>query len=57
MWTLPELTECLLEAGFAEAQVWRHTAHVEKGEIKVFLGPVASLPEQASWVAYVVGIC
>jgi len=30
---------------------------VGNGETKVFLGPVASLPEQASWVAYVVGIC
>ena len=56
LWTLPELTEAMREAGFRKAQVWRHTASGPPDRPKVFLGPVRKLSDQELWVAYVVGI-
>lgn len=56
LWTLPELTEALREAGFSRAQVWRHTAREGRNGPRVFLGPVRSLRNRRIWVAYVVGI-
>lgn len=56
LWTLPELTETLREAGFRKAQVWRHTADIDARPPTVFLGPVRALRHQELWLAYVVGI-
>lgn len=53
LWTLPELRELLMEAGFAEVQVWRHTYDPASG---VFLGPVTTLVDLDSWVAYLVAV-
>jgi len=56
LWTLPELRECLHEAGFASSQIWRHTATTEGGHTKVFLGAVSQLLDCESWVAYGIGV-
>lgn len=56
LWSLPELRECLLAAGFREVQIWRHTATENNGKTEVFLGPVESLENLDLWLAYVVGI-
>jgi len=56
LWTLPELTELLRAAGFADAQVWRHTATTTGADPEVFLGPVDSLRDLDLWLAYVVAI-
>lgn len=54
LWSLPELTGLLSEAGFAQAIVWRHTQDRKSGEI--FFGPVDSMADRATWSAYVVGV-
>ncbi len=56
LWTLPEICECLLAAGFSSAQVWLHTATERDGELEVFFGPVETMPDRSMWLAYVVGI-
>ena len=56
LWTLPELRECLVAAGFREVQVWRHTATDSNGKTEVFLGPVDVLENLDLWLVYVVGI-
>ena len=56
IWTLPELTELMREAGFADAQVWRHTWDASKGKEGVFLGPVARIENLDTWLAYVIGV-
>lgn len=56
LWSLPELRECLIVAGFREVQVWRHTAADKGGKPEVFLGPVESLQDLDLWLAYVIGI-
>ncbi len=54
LWGLAELREVLLEAGFADAQVWRHTWDPTQGEDGLFLGPVDTLPDTRQWLAYLV---
>lgn len=56
LWTLPELTETLREAGFTGARVWRHTVSHGRNQPRVYLGPVRSLRNRRLWVAYVVGV-
>jgi SAM-dependent methyltransferase len=56
IWTLPEITELMREAGFADAQVWRHTWDASKGKEGVFLGPVARIENLDTWLAYVIGV-
>jgi SAM-dependent methyltransferase len=56
LWSLPELRECLLSAGFHEVQVWRHTAVEERGRTRVCLGPVETLQDLGLWLAYVIAI-
>lgn len=51
LWSLPELTELLLEAGFEDVEVlW----DVAPGDSSRYV-PRASAPSQAGWVAYVLG--
>lgn len=56
LWTLPELLQALRDAGFRRAQVWRHMLRDHRDGQRVFLGPVRSIREAETWVAYVVGI-
>lgn len=56
LWRVDELIALLRQAGFADAQVWRHTAEPGRGRAGVFLGPVATIPDRGTWVAYLVGI-
>lgn len=53
-WTLPELLDAAVEAGFGEAKVWRHTFDPSRGAAGVFLGPVESFDGSGTWTAYVV---
>ncbi len=56
VWSLPELTEALREAGFQSAEVWRHTLEESSGDRpKVFIGPVDDLQGVDPWVVYGVG--
>lgn len=55
-WTLPELTELILEAGFADAQVWRHSYDPARGTAGVFLGPVERIENLDTWLAYVIAV-
>jgi SAM-dependent methyltransferase len=54
LWTLPELTGLMHEAGFADAQVWRHTYDASRGKDGVFLGRVARIENLDTWLAYVI---
>lgn len=56
LWTLPELIQALRDAGFRRAQVWRHMLQDHRGGQRVFLGPVRSIRDTETWVAYVVGL-
>lgn len=56
LWSIDELLAACKTAGFASAQLWRHTYDPAKGAAGVFLGPVEasaveSLPQ---WTAYIV---
>lgn len=53
-WTLPELLDAAVEAGFADAMVWRHTYDPSRGAAGVFLGPVERFDGSGTWTAYVV---
>lgn len=56
VWSVYELMESCVDAGFADVQVWRHTYDPAKGAAGVFLGRVNpdSLLELDNWNAYVV---
>lgn len=56
LWSLPELTEALLDAGFDRAEVWRHSLEPSADGPRVSIGPVRSLARLEAWVVYVVGI-
>jgi hypothetical protein len=56
LWGVDELRELLLQAGFADAQLWRHTYDAAKGEQGVFLGPVEAIADEDRWTAYVVAL-
>lgn len=56
LWSLPELVDSLRAAGFADVQVWRHTYDPKRQPNPVFLGPVTSINDDATWLAYVVGV-
>lgn len=56
LWSLPELTEALLEAGFRRAQIWRHTVRQTRQGPRGWLRPVRRLIDAPVWVAYVVGV-
>lgn len=56
LWDPDEITASCREAGFARAEVWRHTHDPARGAAGVFLGPAepATFRTNASWTAYVV---
>jgi SAM-dependent methyltransferase len=56
LWSVHELIDACAQAGFSDAQVWRHTYDPSRGAAGVFLGCVEpdSLPEHEKWSAYVV---
>jgi len=56
LWEPTEITATCLQAGFARAEVWRHTYDPAKGASGVFLGPTdpAGFRDAESWTAYIV---
>ena len=56
LWSLPELTEALREAGFRRAQIWRHTIRQTREGPQGWLRPVRQLVDAPVWVAYAVGL-
>lgn len=56
LWTLPELLELVQSAGFSDVQVWRHTYDESRGRDGVFLGPVTSITNEETWLAYIVAL-
>ncbi|MDM7913964.1 MAG: hypothetical protein QUU85_01675 [Candidatus Eisenbacteria bacterium] len=55
-WTLPELQEILLEAGFRSAEVYLEGWDDEADEADGIYRRRKSFEEMAGWVAYVVGL-
>ncbi len=56
LWTLPELTELMLEAGFAEAQVWADRWDTKSDDSDGIFRPTKKLDAREDWVAYIVGV-
>ncbi|GAB4188355.1 MAG: hypothetical protein Kow00105_02960 [Phycisphaeraceae bacterium] len=56
LWTLPELIELMLEAGFSRAQAWCDTYRQTEGISDGRYRPVSKMPAREDWVAYVVGV-
>lgn len=56
LWGLAEMREAMLDAGFSEVQIWRHTWDAARGEDGLFLGAVDALEEAERWTAYVVAL-
>jgi len=54
LWTLPELSELLAEAGFSQADVWCDGYDAVAGAGDGDYRPLTSMPEREDWVAYVV---
>jgi SAM-dependent methyltransferase len=54
-WTLPELRELLVEAGFTSAEVWLDGWDEERRESDGIWKPRKRFEHDAVWVAYVVG--
>ena len=56
LWDPDEITSACLRAGFARAEVWRHTYDPTKGASGVFLGPTdpTHFRDTDSWTAYIV---
>jgi cyclopropane fatty-acyl-phospholipid synthase-like methyltransferase len=57
LWTLPELRELLIEAGFADAEVYVEGWDDEADDTDGVFRKRARFENQSGWVAYVVGIC
>jgi len=55
LWTLPELLDCLEEAGFSRTEVWCDRYDPRQGHSDGIYRPIKSLPAREDWVAYVVG--
>ena len=56
LWSLPELTELMREAGFADAQVWCDTFDPAIGQSDGLYQPAPPMNGREDWVAYVVGV-
>ncbi|MDH5299805.1 MAG: class I SAM-dependent methyltransferase [Gammaproteobacteria bacterium] len=63
LWTIPEIRELLLEAGFSDMKVyWEEFAENENDPDSDYLvgtgeyQPVTAIEQQESWLAYIVGI-
>jgi len=55
LWTLPELTAAMTEAGFEQAQVWCDELDQEQAVTDPEYKPRARMLAREDWVAYVVG--
>ena len=56
LWTIPELSELLLEAGFTSADAYWECTEKATGEGNGIFTRRERAPSEASWVAYVVGV-
>lgn len=56
LWTLPELTELMLEAGFKTADVWCDMPDRDAGQSDGRYRRLKHMPAREDWVAYVVGV-
>jgi hypothetical protein len=56
IWTLPELTELMLEAGFNKSEVWCDRLDAQSGTSDGRYRPIRKMPTREDWVAYVVGV-
>lgn len=54
LWTLPELREMLLEAGFSSATVYLEGTDEKSGEGNGIFAPVERGDADAAWIAYIV---
>jgi len=54
LWTLPELTELMIEAGFRTSRVWCDRFDQEAGASDGVYRPTLRMPARDDWVAYVV---
>jgi len=55
-WTIPEITELLLEAGFSRAEVYWENTDSKTGEGNDVYRRRRSAPSDPAWIAYVVGV-
>jgi hypothetical protein len=53
LWTLPEICEVLLEAGFSSADVYWENGD-DDGEGTGVFRHRARVPQEAAWVAYII---
>ncbi|MFC1742683.1 hypothetical protein ACFL35_01720 [Candidatus Riflebacteria bacterium] len=56
LWTIPELKECLLEAGFGKVEIWCDPYDEEKGYSTGIYEPIKKMPQREDWVVYIIGI-
>ncbi len=56
LWTPPELTELMLEAGFKKAEVWCDTYDPASATSDGSYRPTPRMPARDDWVAYVIGV-
>lgn len=56
LWTLPELVEIMLEAGFKRAEAWCDTYDPAATASDGLYRPTARMPAREDWVAYVIGV-
>lgn len=55
LWTLAELREVMLEAGFGRAEVWCDPCDPKSGASTGRYRPMTTMPARHDWVAYVIG--
>lgn len=56
LWTLPELTELMLESGFKIVEAWCDRLDPATGTSDGRYRPIRKMPARDDWVAYVVGV-
>ncbi|MCC7145737.1 MAG: class I SAM-dependent methyltransferase [Phycisphaeraceae bacterium] len=56
LWTLPELTEAMIDAGFAKAEVWSDRYDPKRSQSDGIYQPMSRMPAREDWVACVVGV-
>jgi len=56
LWTVPELTDAITEAGFASVEVYDRLGDALDGDGNLYVKPIDDgLPSEVSFVVYVVG--
>ena len=56
LWTIPEIRELLLEAGFAKAEVYWEGTDAKTGEGNDVYTLRETAPDDPAWVSYIVGV-